>query len=184
MRIKLLFQKLRVPVRDVNGIEEREPLAIAGQVECLLHERGPFRFMGFSQQEHSCLLRRFPPFVPVTLLAGTNHILPCGCAAFGAGYDMIQIEFITRELPPTVLAGTFVPGIDVIAAEADLPLRHPVISYEEDHSGHAYNPVDQPYGFITDRNGEVTPAFKIKGLILFVHCSGDPLIEEGEGPAH
>src|SRR3989304_7793822 len=91
---------------------------------------------------------------------------------------------MTRELPPAILAGRFVSGIDIIPAESHLSFWDSVITHQKDHSGHAYHPVDQPYGFITDRNGEIAPAFKIKSLILFVHCSGDSLIKESKGAAH
>lgn len=154
---------------------------VAGQGEGLLHEGGPFGLIGLSEQVRSGLLRGLSPFSPVTLLAGADHILPCGSTASGPGYNMVQIQLIARQLSTAILAGTFVSGIDIIATEPDLPLWHPVITHQKDNSGDAYHPVDQSDRFITHRNRQIAPAIKIKSLVLFVHCARNPLIEKGEG---
>jgi hypothetical protein len=94
--IKLLFQKLGVPVRNVGGIEKRHPFLITGHAKRLLHKWRPLGFERFSYERHMGLLRRPAAFAPVTVVAGTDHILPGRSAILGARHDMIEIQLVPR----------------------------------------------------------------------------------------
>jgi hypothetical protein len=93
---------------------------------------------------------------------------------------MVKIQLVAGEFAAAVLADTLVSGIDVVPAKTDLPLRYAVITYQKDHSGNANNPIDKPYRLVTDGDRKDTPAIKIKGLILFIHCARNPLIKKGK----
>lgn len=96
---------------------------------------------------------------------------------------MVQIQVMAGQLPPTVLADTFIPCINIVSAEPDLTLRDSVIPHEKDHSWHTYNSINQSNRIVSHRDREVTPAIEVKGLILFIHGSRNALIKEGEGTA-
>jgi hypothetical protein len=66
---------------------------------------------------------------------------------------VIEVEFLTRESPATVLADALVPGVDIIPAKADVALGHPVITYQQNDPRNADNAVHQTYRFIVGGNG-------------------------------
>ena len=97
---------------------------------------------------------------------------------------MIQIEFMPRPSLTAILAGAFVTGIDIIAAEAHLPLGHPVITNEQNNPWNSDCSIDHPDRFFVQGHGQIAPAGKIKCLVLLVHSFGDALIEQSECPAY
>src|SRR5689334_5256867 len=123
-----VLEQLGVPVRNIDRVEERQPLFVARQAEGLLHERGPFRPGRLSGQDHARLLRSPAPLAAITLMTGTNNILPGRGSALGPGNDMVEVELVAGEFAPAILARAVIAGIDVIAAESDLPLGNPIIT--------------------------------------------------------
>ena len=97
---------------------------------------------------------------------------------------MVQIQFLTRVSAVTVLTGTLVSRIDIVAAEANLPFRNSIVTYQENDSRHPDNAVNQSYRLVPHRDGEITPAIEVKGLILRVNGFCNPLIKEDEGTTH
>ena len=97
------------------------------------------------------------------------------------GNDMIEIEFLARQSPAAVLAGAFIAGVDIIAAEAHLALGHAVVAHQQDHPRHANDAIDHADGLVVGGDREIAPAVEIEGLILFVDRFGDALVEQHEG---
>src|SRR5215467_13737552 len=139
--IKLLFQKLGIPVGSVDGIKERHPLFVAGQTEGFLHERRPLWLYRLSGQNHSRLLGCSTPFSAVTFVAGADHVLPNGCASLGARDYMVEIQFLAWKSAAAILARAFIPGVNIIAAEADLALGHSIVAYQQNYPRNANDAV-------------------------------------------
>ena len=53
LKIKLVFNKLRVPVGDVDCVKERHPFLIAGHTKGFLHKRGPLRLHWPADERHA-----------------------------------------------------------------------------------------------------------------------------------
>jgi len=81
-------------------------------------------------------------------MARADDILPNGSASLGARNHMIEVEFLAGKPPAAILTDTLVPGVNIIPAEADLPLGDPVVTYQQNHPRHADNPVNETYGFV------------------------------------
>ena len=97
---------------------------------------------------------------------------------------MIQVELVPRQPATTVLAGGLVTGIDIVAAEPDLPLGHAVVLDQEHDPWHTHHMVDQSHGFLVDRNRKVAPPLEVEGLVSFVDHPGDAQVEQREGSAY
>ncbi len=95
---------------------------------------------------------------------------------------MIQVEFTPGEPVPAILADTLVPGKNVVPAETDPALGNPVVGQKQDHPGNFDYSVHQPDGLVVPLDGDLTPAFVIKGLVLGVHRFGNARIEQAESP--
>ncbi len=65
--------------------------------------------------------------------------------------------------------------------KADMTSRDPIVSDQENDPRDAHEPVNEPNGLLMRRNGEFTPALKIKGLKLVINRLNEPLIEEDKG---
>ena len=61
---------------------------------------------------------------------------------------MVKVEFAPGELVAAILAGILIAGKDIVPAETNSPLGHPVIGDEEDDPRDFDHPVHQPDRFI------------------------------------
>ena len=174
----LIFQQLGVPIGNIDGIEKGHPFLVAGHAEGFLHERRPLRFKRFTYQRHTGLVWGSTAFVVVALMTRADDVLPNRGAALGAGYDMVEIEFLTWPAPATILTGAFVTGVNIIAAKTDLAFRDAVIGHQQNHPGNSNDAVDQPNRLVMCRKRQIAPAREIKGLILLVNGFGNALIEQ------
>ena len=84
----------------------------------------------------------------IALMARADHVLPSGYAALRAGNDMIEIEFLARQPAVAVLASQFVARIDIETAEANLAFGDSVVGHQENHPGHADDPIDHTDGLV------------------------------------
>ena len=55
---------------------------------------------------------------------------------------MIEVELMAGQSAPAVLAGTFIPSVDVVSAETYLTLGHAIIGDQQDHSRNPDNTID------------------------------------------
>ena len=149
-QIKLLFEELGVSIGDIDSVEKGHPFPVPRHAESLLHERRPLRFEGPSDERHIGLVRRPAAFAAIALVTGANDILPNRCATLRAGHDVVKVEVVAGQAPAAVLAGAFVTGIDIVAAEADLSFGHAIVADQKNHPGHAQNTIDQTNGFVMD----------------------------------
>jgi len=97
---------------------------------------------------------------------------------------VIQVELMARPSLTAVLAGAFVPGVNVVSAEANLALGYSVITHQKDDTWNPNRPIDHADRFVMHGYREVTPTFEIKGLVLRIHGFGDSLVKQDESPAH
>ena len=182
--IKLFFQKLGIPVRDVNRIEEGDPFLIAGEAEGLLHEGRPLGFDRLSRQSHTGLMRSSASLATITFMAGTDDVFPGRDTALRTRNDVVEVKLLSGKPAATVLAGAFISGVDVVPAEANLSFGHPIVTYQQDDPWNPDYAIDQTDGFVMDRDGEVAPTVEIKSLILLVNGSGDSLVQQNKGPTN
>src|SRR5262245_20341797 len=94
---------------------------------------------------------------------------------------MIQVQFVARQFPSTILACALVAGVDIIATEANMPLRDAIIAHEKDDARDADRAIDHADGFVVHRNRKVTPAIEVERLILLVYRPSNALIKQREG---
>ena len=142
LKIKLVFNKLCVPVGDVDCVQERHPFFIARHAECLLHKWGPLRLHRPPDEGHASLLWRPAALSPITLMTGADDIFPDRCTPLRAWNNVIQVELMPWQSAPTVLAGTFIPSINIVSAEPDLALGHSIVGDQQDHSRNSHNTID------------------------------------------
>ena len=128
VKIKLFFEKLGVPVGDVDGIQKGHPFLVAGHAKGFLHKRCPLRLNRPSHERHIGLVRRPTTLAAVTIMTGTNDILPHRHTTLGARQNMVEIQLVPRQSPAAVLTGTFIPSVNVVAAETDLSFGYTVIA--------------------------------------------------------
>ena len=97
---------------------------------------------------------------------------------------MVKVEFASGKPVTAILAGVLITGKDIVPAEPNSPLGDPVIGDEEDHPGDFDHPVHQPNRFIVSLEGDLAPAFIIKGLILGVHGFGNTRVKQAKSPSN
>ncbi len=97
---------------------------------------------------------------------------------------MVKVEFAPGKPMAAILAGILIPGKDIVPAETDPSLGHPVISDEEDHPRDLDYSVYQPNRFIASLDGDLAPAFIVKGFVLGVHGLGNARIKKAKSPSN
>ena len=142
LKIKLVFNKLRVPVGDVDCVKERHPFLIAGHTKRFLHKRGPLRLHWPADERHAGLMGRPAALAPIAFMTGADDIFPDRCTPLRAWNNVIQVELMPWQSAPTVLAGTFIPSINIVSAEPDLALGHSIVGDQQDHSRNSHNTID------------------------------------------
>src|SRR5690242_4614485 len=95
--------ELGIPVRDVDRVQERPPLAIAPQAERGRDERRPVRAHGLLQQLHARLLGGPTTLSPIAAMARADDVLPRGEAALGSRHDVVEIQVGALEVLAAVL---------------------------------------------------------------------------------
>ena len=108
------------------------PAIVLMQAEVDLHERSPFRPLGFADEMHSGLLRCAVRFARVALDAGANDVLPCGRTAAVTRDDVIQVQIFTLKNLAAVLAHVLIAFKNVVAREFDFLFRHPIENHQQD----------------------------------------------------
>jgi hypothetical protein len=75
-------------------------------------------------------------------MTGADDIFPNRGAALGAWNDMIEVELMAGQSAPAVLAGTFIPSVDIVSAETYLTLGHAIVGDQQDHPRNPDNTID------------------------------------------
>ena len=81
------------------------PAIMLVQTEIDLDERTPLRTLGLADEMHPCLLWSSIRFECIALDAGANNIFPGGRSPSIARDDVIQIQVLSIENSPAILAG-------------------------------------------------------------------------------
>ena len=97
---------------------------------------------------------------------------------------MVQVEFATRRSNSAELTRALVPSVYIEAAKPHLSPRHSVITHKKDNPRHLYDPVNQPDRFVIHGYREITPGFKIKRLVAFIHRPCNALIKQRKRTAN
>ncbi len=95
--IKLFFQKFRIPIGNIDRIEEGHPFLIARQAKCFLHKRSPLRLERLASQMQVRLLGSSAAFAAVTLMTRTDNVFPNRSAALRARDNVVEIEFLAGK---------------------------------------------------------------------------------------
>jgi hypothetical protein len=164
------------------------PTVVPVQREVDLHERPPFRPLGFAHEVHAGLERRAVGFARVARDARAHDVLPRRRAAAVAGDDVIQVQFAAVENFAAILAGVFVALENVMPGEFDFLLGHPVIHEQQDDFRHADAEGDGVDGFLVRHaGGNVAPFLEAEGAERAVRVVHDDLRvalkQKGERPA-
>src|ERR1051325_626323 len=97
IKIKLFFNKLGVPVGNVDRVQERHPFPVAGHAEGLLHKGGPLRLQWSADEGHAGLLWCPAALAPIAFVTRADDIFPDRGAPLRTGNDMIQVEFVPGQ---------------------------------------------------------------------------------------
>lgn len=178
------LQKLGVPVRNIDCIQERKPFTVSLETESFHHEGGPGGPLGEAEKHHSGLLGSHATFSQVASVAAAHDVGPGRSPTPRSGDDVIKVKLASWQPPPTILARALVPCIDVEATEPDLAFWEAIKSNQKYHPRNPDRAVHQPQPFLMDRDRELTPTLKIEGLILLVHRFDDALIKQREGASY
>ena len=81
-------------------------------------------------------------------MAGAHDVFPSRGAPLGAGNYVVQVKIGSRQPASTILAGTIVAGVNVIAAEAHLALGNAIVADKQDDPRYTDDPVHQTNGFV------------------------------------
>ena len=181
----ILLAKLDGPVGDVN---EMLPDLVGDSVEVEVEVRSPERLLRPSDERHIGLLRSAVRFRGIALLAATDDVLPGGSSPEMARDDVVEVEVLFIHGLATILAGVFVPLVNVLAGELDLLVWRFVVQDEEDDAGHGYSAVDAvkkpetPVGSV----GEMTPIAERKSAeraVFLKDGMGMAAEKHADGPA-
>src|SRR5262249_6136927 len=123
------LDRLRVPIRGIDGIQVGQPFLVALETERFQHKRRPLRPERFANQVHTGLLGEPPAFNAITGKARAHDVLPGGESATRTRNDVVEVQFGARELIAAVLAGALIAGKHIEAAEAHVAPRHPVVGH-------------------------------------------------------
>ncbi len=130
-----------MPVRDVDHVEKRKPLFPFQIPQRNFIERSPVWPFRSLQKVHPSFVGCPPSFFAVTGRAATDNVFPRAPSSAGTRNDMIQAQITLRKSFPAVLAGAFVPGVDINPRKADVANGHAVIREQEDDSRNSYHPI-------------------------------------------
>lgn len=126
-----VFAKFHVPVRE---IDEMFPTVVLLQAEIDLHERTPFRTLGFANETNAGFLRSAIRLARVALDAGADNVFP-GCrAAAIAGNHVIEIQILAVKNFAAILAGVLVAFENIMARELHFLFRKVIEYGEQNHA--------------------------------------------------
>jgi len=162
------------------------PTVVPVQAEVDLHERPPFRPLGFADQMQPGLLRRAVGLLRVALDAGADNVFPRRRATAVPWQNVIQIQILAVESAPAVLAGVFVALENVVARELDFLLGQPVVDQQQDDTRHTDPERNGMNGFLAWRGlGKVPPFLKVeraeRTVTVAQHGLGVTLEQQGQG---
>ncbi len=124
--------KFDVPVGEVDEVP---PALLWLGVEGDVQEGLPPGALRLAAQAHSGLVRQAVGFLCVATNAGAHNVFPVGLAAAIARDDVVQVQVFAVEHFVAVLAGVFVPFVDVVPGEFHFLARHAVKEEQHDHAG-------------------------------------------------
>ena len=127
--LRRIFAQLDVPVGEVNEVF---PTVVLLQAEADLHERAPFRALGFAHEIHAGLVRRAVGLARVALDARAHDVFPSRRPAAIARDDVVQVQILAVKNVAAILAGIFVALKNVVTRELHFLFRQPVIHQKQD----------------------------------------------------
>jgi hypothetical protein len=116
-----------MPVGDIDHVEKGKPLFPCQIRQRNFIERTPVGHFWFFRKVHSGLVWGESSFFAVTGCTATDNVFPGAFSSSGTRDDMIQAQITFGKFFPAVLAGIFIPGVDINPREADMANRHAVI---------------------------------------------------------
>src|SRR5450432_1803945 len=177
--IGLVFE-LDVPVGRVGQTQERKPLAVAHAPAVGSEGGGPARAHRDLEQLEPRLFGRARPFGEVAVDAAADHVLPGGAAPLRARDDVIQVQLGARQLFAAVLAGARIAHVDVVAREANLGLRDPIVKLQDDDPRDPDRAVDRAHDVIpaAELDRQIRPGVEVEGLELGIDDARDAQVQQ------
>ena len=181
----LFLAQLDFPVADVN---EMLPDVVWDSIEVEVEVGTPDRFFRFSDEGHPGLLGDAVGLSCVAVFATAHNILPGGFSAEVARNNVVEVEVFSIHGLAAILAGVFVPLVDVLAGELDFFVGGLVVEDEDDDRRDGYSVVDSVNELERSVRGagKVPPLVKgevAEGAVLLEDGLGVPLVEHADGPA-
>src|SRR4051812_28598089 len=106
------------------------PAFVQLAIERDVHERAPFRALGFADELHPALIRQAVTLARVARNARADDVFPRGQAAFVARDDVIEIQVAAVEMLAAILAGGFVAPQENLPGELYFP-SPPAVGHEQ-----------------------------------------------------
>jgi len=130
-----------------------------------LDERPPFWLFRLPDQVHPGFLRGFVGLTRVTRNAGTDDIFPGGGPASLPGVDMIQVQILSIEDFPAILAAVLISLKNIVPGEFDLFFREPVEDHQDDDFGNSKPEPDGVNAFwMRFLIGEILPLREVESV--------------------
>src|SRR6185503_8608121 len=116
--------------------QERRPRLMPTLPIRLRHERRPLRAKRFPQQTHACFRGCPAALHAVASMARANDVFPYRCPAARTREHVVQVQLRAWQLAAAILTPILIPQEHVVAAEPNVPSRHPIVRAQEDHARH------------------------------------------------
>ena len=123
--------EFHVPVRQVDEVP---PAFLWLGIEGDVQEGLPAGALRLAAQAHPRFVRQAVGFLRVAADAGADDVFPIRFAPAVARDDVVQVQILAVEYFVAVLAGVFVPLVDVVPGEFHLLARHAVEEEQHDHA--------------------------------------------------
>ena len=152
------------------------PTVVVRECEIDLHERAPFRALGFADEMHARFLRSAIRFESVALDTRTNNVLPSGRSSAIPGQHMIQIQILSVARFAAVLAGVLIALENIVARELHLFLGDVIVDQQQYYTRDAQSKRNRADRFrVRVLGGQVLPLRKVEGLKRTVVAVKDSL---------